>query len=308
MSTAPLLPSLAVGQLDMVANCPRRLANLLDPELRSAGGQPGMRLSNTIIEALQIAHRDALENENPINLDVAVPAGLSVEEQKLFARTLEQYDDAFGDEPGMLHERSGEVIRRPSGDRGFQLSGRIDLVFRVQGRPLEIRRIRQREAPTQPTVPRRGDIGLAALLRAPNETSDVVATVRTLWAHRNASVTEVEITGTQVRELREEINEWVDAARATPEEAVAGWWCTTCRFAHRCPAIAQTPIEQLFERVVESEEGASANSASEIGEDTVRHLQSGTTFAVIEDDADVLVRSISRNESSKTPDEYGDDW
>jgi hypothetical protein len=115
----------------------------------------------------------------------------------------------------------------------------------------------------------------------------------------NASVTEVSITGTQVRDLREEINTWVDAARLTPEHAVAGWWCTTCRFAHRCPAIAQTPIEQLTQRALESE------TPNE--QDTVDHLRSGTTFAVLEDDADFVVPPTDRV-SEKSADDYGDDW
>jgi hypothetical protein len=40
----------------------------------------------------------------------------------------------------------------------------------------------------------------------------------------------------------------VNAATDTPENAVAGWWCPTCRFAHRCPAIAQDPTEALLRR------------------------------------------------------------
>jgi hypothetical protein len=155
---------------------------------------------------------------------------------------LDQYDDAFGDEPGTLHERAGDIIRRPSRAGGFQLSARIDLVFRVPGAPLEIRRIRLKEAPPVELPARRADIGLTALLRSADETSVTMATVRTLWAHTTAAVTETTITGDQVRALRDEVNAMVDQAHATPAHAVAGWWCNTCRFAHRCPAIEQSPI------------------------------------------------------------------
>jgi hypothetical protein len=311
MAPVPNLPSVSVGQLDLVAKCPRRLANQLDPELRSAGGQdPSMRLWGTIVEAIQIAHRDAFENDIPPLFTMQPPAGLSVEEQSLFTRTLEQYDDAFGDEPGTLHERAGEIIRRPSAAGGFQLSARIDLVFRVPQQPLEIRRIRLKEAPPFDPPVRRADIGLAALLRSANESSTTMAVVRTLWAHTTASVTQAEVTGDQVRAIRDEVNAMVDQARATPDHAVSGWWCNSCRFAHRCPAIAQTPIEQLRNQI----QGAPTQSDDHGDNDHVAHFVPGGVFQVLPGDTDFVDVSPStmiRRSGAIAPDAndpYGDDW
>jgi PD-(D/E)XK nuclease superfamily len=299
MGSDAKLPSVSVGQIDFVAQCRRRLAQQLDPELRSApGSDPSLRLWGTIIEAIQLAHRDAIESESRPEFRTDPPAGLSVEEQLLFSRAMEHYDEAFGDEPGTLHERSGDIVKRPSAIGEFQLTGRVDLVFRHHDRPLEIRRIKLKEAPAQPPQTRRSDIGLTTLLRSPNESAVTAAVVRTLWTHTNASITETAVTGEQIRDFRLEVQELVVQARANPEEATSGWWCNSCRFTSRCPVIPQASIESLS---VHMDDGVMPPLGSD--NSYYDHFEQGAAFAVIDGDTDFMVTATK----SGTED-YGDDW
>ncbi len=93
-----------------------------------------------------------------------------------------------------------------------------------------------------------GDVALVALLRPPNETSDVVAVIHTLWAGGEASITTRSITSHDVNELRSTLRQRVDAAYANPELTTPGWWCGSCPFLLRCPAIPQESPETLLQR------------------------------------------------------------
>jgi hypothetical protein len=72
--------------------------------------------------------------------------------------------------------------------------------------------------------------------------------IETLWAAGRAKIVPTYVRAGDLDLLRDRLTLAVNAATDTPELAIPGWWCPTCRFAHRCPAIAQDSAEQLLSR------------------------------------------------------------
>jgi hypothetical protein len=272
-------PSLALGQLEPAFACPRRLARLLDPELTPARGkEPSFRLPGAINDALLVAHRLAEDREVLVTetIDATPPPNLSTEEAQLFRIAVEHYDEAFGEDPALLDRRAGEFLKRPAADPRYELSGKLDLVFAPTSRPgiispsfepnadsekdhasqpkplLEVRRIVLREhTVSRTTAASWRDIGIAALLRVRNhgdDDSEPILRIETLWAAGRAKIVTTHVRAGDLDLLRDRLTLAVNAATDTPDAANPGWWCPTCRFAHRCPAIAQDSAEQLLSR------------------------------------------------------------
>lgn len=260
-------PSLALGQLEPAFACPRRLARLLDPELTPARGkEPSFRLPGAINDALMIAHRLAEDREVLVTetLDTTPPPHLGTEEAKLFQITIEHYDEAFGEVTAVLDRRAGEFLKRPATDPRYELSGKLDLVFSPRPsttlRPdvpaetplLEVRRVVLREhTVSRSTTASWRDIGTAALLRirkAGDDDNQPILRIETLWAAGRAKLVTTHVRAGDLDLLRDRLTLAVNAATDTPEAALPGWWCPTCRFAHRCPAIAQESTEALLNR------------------------------------------------------------
>jgi hypothetical protein len=250
-------PSLALGQLEPAFACPRRLARLLDPELTPARGkEPSFRLPGAINDALLVAHRLAEDREVLVTetLDATPPPNLSTEEAQLFRIAIEHYDEAFGEDPALLDRRAGEFLKRPAADPRYELSGKLELVFTpTPNKPLlEVRRIVLREhTVSRSTAAGWRDIGMAALLRvrrSGDNDNEPILRIETLWAAGRAKIVTTHVRAGDLDLLRDRLTLAVNAATDTPENAVAGWWCPTCRFAHRCPAIAQDPTEALLSR------------------------------------------------------------
>lgn len=258
-------PSLALGQLEPAFACPRRLARLLDPELTPARGkEPSFRLPGALNDALMVAHRLAEDREIMVTetIDATPPPHLGTEEAQLFRTAVEHYDEAFGEAPALLDHRAGEFLKRPAADPRYELSGKLDLVFtpRPNAAPkqslLEVRRIVLREhTVTRSTTPSWRDIGTAALLRIRKSTDDdnePILRIETLWAAGRAKIITTYVRAGDLDLLRDRLTLAVNAATDTPELAIPGWWCPTCRFAHRCPAIAQDSTEQLLSRFTDA--------------------------------------------------------
>ena len=272
-------PSLALGQLEPAFACPRRLARLLDPELTPARGkEPSFRLPGAINDALLVAHRLAEDREVLVTetIDATPPPNLSTEEAQLFRIAVEHYDEAFGEDTARLDRRAGEFLKRPAADSRYELSGKLDLVFAPTSRPgiispsfepnadsekdhasrpqplLEVRRIVLREhTVSRTTAASWRDIGIAALLRVRSHGDDdnePILRIETLWAAGRAKIVTTHVRAGDLDLLRHRLTLAVNAATDTPEAANPGWWCPTCRFAHRCPAIAQDSAEQLLSR------------------------------------------------------------
>lgn len=260
-------PSLALGQLEPAFACPRRLAQLLDPELTPARGkEPSFRLPGAINDALLVAHRLAEDREVLVTetLDATPPPNLGTEESHLFRIAVEHYDEAFGEDPAILDRRAGEFLKRPATDPRYELSGKLDLVFsprpeipnqrdeRANKSLLEVRRIVLREhRVSRSTTPSWRDIGTAALLRirkAGDDDDQPILRIETLWAAGTAKIVTTYIRAGDLDLLRDRLTLAVNSATDTPELATPGWWCPTCRFAHRCPAIAQDSTEALLSR------------------------------------------------------------
>jgi hypothetical protein len=254
-------PSLALGQLEPAFACPRRLARLLDPELTPARGkEPSFRLPGAINDALMVAHRLAEDREVMVTqtLDATPPPHLGTEEAKLFSIAIGHYDEAFGEDPAVLDRRAGEFLKRPAADPRYELSGKLDLVFTPkaaappEGALLEVRRIVLREhTVSRSTTASWRDIGTAALLRIRKPGDDdnqPILRIETLWAAGTAKIITTYVRAGDLDLLRDRLTLAVNAATDTPEQAIPGWWCPTCRFAHRCPAIAQDSAEQLLSR------------------------------------------------------------
>ena len=117
---------------------------------------------------------------------------------------------------------------------------------------LTVRRLVLREhIVTRSVSPSWRDIGTAALLRVHRSGDDgnqPILRIETLWAAGQATIITTYVRVGDLDALRERLFTAVDAATKTPESAVPGWWCPTCRFAHRCPAIPQDSAEQLLSR------------------------------------------------------------
>ena len=245
------LPRLSAGQLSRATACSRHLAQLLDPE-RSRGGatDPSFRLWRAVHDALQDSHRLALDSGKALaeHLPRKAPEELGVEERLVFSQTLEHYEEAFGDDDAVLDVRAGETISRPSACGRYHLSAQANLLFRRPAAPLEVRRVKLRSQPVGVPKVQPSDVALVALLRPPNETSDVVAVIHTLWAGGQANVTTQTVSSHDVHELRTTLRDRVDAAYANPDRATPGWWCGTCPFLLRCPAIPQDSPEALLAR------------------------------------------------------------
>jgi hypothetical protein len=259
-------PSLALGQLEPAFACPRRLARLLDPELTPARGkEPSFRLPTAINDALMVAHRLAEDREVMVTetLDASPPSHLGIEEASLFRVAIDHYDEAFGEDPAILDRRAGEFLKRPAADPRFELSGKLDLVFapKLRGTTgpslLEVRRIVLREhTVSRSTSASWRDIGTAALLRIRKPGDDdnqPILRIETLWAAGRAKIITTYVRAGDLDSLRDRLTLAVNAATDTPGQATPGWWCTTCRFAHRCPAIAQDSAEQLLGRFPDHE-------------------------------------------------------
>jgi hypothetical protein len=259
-------PSLALGQFEPAFACPRRLARLLDPELTPARGkEPSFRLPGAINDAVMVAHRLAEDREVLVTeaLDATAPPHLGTEEAKLFRAAIEHYDEAFGEDPALLDRRAGEFLKRPAADPRYELSGKLDLVFTAKPGPtaenslLEVRRIVLREhTVSRSTAASWRDIGMAALLRirkAGDDDNQPILRIETLWAAGRAKIITTYVRAGDLDLLRDRLTLAVNAATDSPERAVPGWWCPTCRFAHRCPAIAQDSAEELLSRFSETE-------------------------------------------------------
>lgn len=252
MAHSASLPRLSAGQIGRASTCSRHLAMLLDPERPGRGSaEPSLRLWKAVHDAIHDAHRLALESGGPVTghlSDVPVPAGLSVEETAMFLRAVEHYDEAFGNDTAMLDPRCGEVISRPSPCGRYQLTAMANLVFRRASSPIEIRRVKLTPRPAEDPRPGVSDFALAALLRPPGESSDAVAVVTTLWVAGDATVTSLSIGSRQIDDFRASLRDRVDAALADPGSTSPGWWCGTCPFVLRCPAIPQDSPERMFIR------------------------------------------------------------
>ena len=258
---ATSLPRLTAGQVSRAAPCSRHLAQLLDPDRSRGGGtDPSFRLWRAVHDALHLAHRAVVDAGGPlvVHLPRVAPPELGVEEQRVFTQTIEHYDEAFGDDEALLDARSGDTLSRPSACGRYHLSAQANLIFRRLSSPLEIRRVKLRARPSYELRKQPGDVALAALLRPPNESSDVVATVHTLWVSGEASVTTQAISSHDVDELRSTLHQRVDAAYADLEQTAPGWWCGTCPFVLRCPAIPQDSPETLLHRWTDDPDPVSA--------------------------------------------------
>ena len=250
MAHATSLPRLTAGQLSRATACSRHLAHLLDPDRPRGGTDPSFRLWRAVHDSLQFSHRAAVDAGGSLaaHLPRLAPSELGVEEQWVFTQAIDHYEEAFGDDDALLDARSGETLSRPSTCGRYHLSAQANLIFRRPASPLEIRRVKLRTRPPYEIRIPPGDVALAALLRPPNESSDVVATVHTLWVGGEASVTTQAISSLDVYELRSTLHQRVDAAYADPEQTAPGWWCGTCPFLLRCPAIPQDSPETLLHR------------------------------------------------------------
>jgi hypothetical protein len=247
-------PSLALGQLEPAFACPRRLARLLDPELTPARGkEPSFRLPGALNDALMVAHRLAEDREIMVTetIDATPPPHLGTEEAQLFRTAVEHYDEAFGETPALLDRRAGEFLKRPAADPRYELSGKLDLVFSPHPKAseetpiLEVRRIvlREHTVTRSPTASWR-DIGTAALLRirkSSDDDNEPILRIETLWAAGRAKIITTYVRAGDLDLLRDRLT-----------LAVSGWWCPTCRFAHRCPAISQDSTEQLLSRFADT--------------------------------------------------------
>jgi hypothetical protein len=254
MANPSTLPRISASAVDRAVACPRQLAQMLDPERASRGGSdPSLRLWKAVHELLHQAHRLADENRNIVSTHLFTdpPAELSVEEGALFTRAIEHYDEAFGQDGSALDPRCGDTISRRSNCGRYQLTAMGNLLFRKPESPIEIRRVKLRARPSKELTAPSADIAMAALLRPANETSDVVAVVNTLWVCGDALVTTTSITAKDVADFRTRLRVSVDAALATPEAAVAGWWCGSCAFMLRCPAIPQESPESMLSGFVD---------------------------------------------------------
>lgn len=227
---------------------------LLDPERPGRGGsEPSLRLWKALHDVLHNAHRLATDLGTTVGaqlVDVVQPPELSVEESFLFRAAVEHYDEAFGEVEADLDRRCGDVISRPSSCGRYQLTAMANLLFRRPGSPIEIRRVKITSRPVDTGRVNPADVALAALLRSPRETSDVVAVVHTLWAAGSASVSVTAITSHDVEAFRSTLRERIDRAFSSPEEPTPGWWCGGCPFLLRCPAIPQDSPETLLARVI----------------------------------------------------------
>ena len=290
-------PSLALGQFESAFACPRRLARLLDPELPPARGkEPSFRLPSAINDALLVAHRLAEDREVLASetLDATPPPNLSTEEAQLFRIAVEHYDEAFGENPALLDRRAGEFLKRPAADPRYELSGKLDLVFVPTPSPevirssanaiplalktpphkplLEVRRIVLREHTVSRSItPSWRDIGIAALLRvrkSGDDDNEPILRIETLWAAGRAKIITTHVRAGDLDLLRDRVTLAVNAATDTPEAAIAGWWCPTCRFAHRCPAIAQDSTEALLSRFDQAETETETQAEAEAETET----------------------------------------
>ena len=184
------------------------------------------------------------------------PPELGVEERGVFLQTLEHYEEAFGDDDALLDARSGETLSRPSACGRYHLTAQANLLFRRPAAPLEVRRVKLRASPASEPKLQPGDVAFVALLRPPNESSDVVARIHTLWAAGEARVTTQSVSSHDVDEFRATLRERVDAAYENPDRATSGWWCGSCPFLLRCPAIAQDSPEMMLQHWTEGESPA----------------------------------------------------
>jgi hypothetical protein len=281
-------PSLALGQLEPAFACPRRLAHLLDPELTPARGkEPTFRLPSALNDALLVAHRLAEDREVMVTetLDASPPSHLGIEEASLFRVAIDHYDEAFGEDPAVLDRRAGEFLRRPAADPRYELSGKLDLVFapKLGGTAghslLEVRRVVLREH----TVSRSAsaswrDIGTAALLRIRKPGDDdnqPILRIETLWAAGRAKIITTYVRAGELDLLRDRLTLAVNAATDTPGQATPGWWCTTCRFAHRCPAIAQDSAEELLRRFTDLESQTNTSDLNIHDYNNANHIRNG---------------------------------
>lgn len=229
---------------------------LLDPERPGRGStEPSLRLWKSVHDALHDSHRLARDNGSVVGehlAKVTPPPELGTEESLAFRAVIEHYVEAFGDDDAVLDSRCGEVISRPSSCGRYQLTAMANLMFRRPSAAIEIRRVKLTPRPSGSDRLNVSDVALAALLRSPSETSDVVATVHTLWTAGSATVTSTLIGSRDIEEFRSSLRSRVDQAFATPDEPTPGWWCGTCPFILRCPAIPQDSPETVFSRAGDS--------------------------------------------------------
>lgn len=253
--------TLALGQIGLDTRCHRRLASMLsEARPRSSSSDGAFRLNNAVYDAVRAAHTVALQRG--VAFDEAVvataPPGLAVEERYVFGLLLDQYIEALGAGRFRLDPRSGTTLRRPSASGQFELTGRLDVIVRndttnnntagttannttnnTAGPELAVHRI-QMPAPVRDT--RWADAGAAVLLAAAR-----LRIVR-IW---RGGVDERIVDEADIRQFRDELHDAIDSAQDSPEDTNDGWWCTSCRVALRCPALASDPFEHVLGRITE---------------------------------------------------------
>lgn len=213
---------------------------------RSSSSDGAFRLNNAVNEAIRAAH--TVVQQHNVAFDEAVintPAsGLAVEERYVFGQLLDQYTEAIGARRYALDSRSGTTLRRPSASGAFQLTGRLDLVVRTaddcDDATLAVHRVQMSAPPDNTTW---ADAGAAVLLSVGR-----LRTVR-IW---KGGVDERIVDETDIRRFRDELHDAIDTARARPDETNPGWWCTNCRVALRCPALASDPFERVLSRLADA--------------------------------------------------------
>ncbi len=240
------LPRLALGQLDALSRCSRRLARALsDDRPASRMSDARTRLGNAVGEALRSAHTIVETTGGHLDdvVERRVPAELGVEEGVRYREFIAHYVDAFGDRSATLDVRSGATLGpRASACGRFALSGRIDVLVREEDGMLTVRRVHARQPASN------GWDGAIALLlgeatgRADN---DPVLRISRVWGGELPGASDHVITRGEASAARSRLLSLVDDALVAPS-ATAGWWCTTCPALRGCDGVTETSIESVL--------------------------------------------------------------